>query len=139
MAIVLPRALPPLATEEYFLANFGPAPESIGDRLGPMLARASRIIRAACARVGIDVDQRIADGVLDADLVADIACEMVMEASNVPPDFMGASSVQQGAGPYQQTRQFSSPAGRLYLGKDARAKLGISTQRAFTVEMGGSS
>lgn len=66
-----------------------------------------------------------------------VSCEMVKRAMSTPGgvDGIGVSSVQAGAGPFQQTQQFSNPTGDLYLTKADRALLGCGDQVAFTVPM----
>src|SRR5690606_6210277 len=102
----------PFADEAYYVENFGSPPASVGDRLDNELARASRYVRAECK----GVDDRIASGRLDPDLVADIVCEMVQTASSSPGG-PGIASIQQGAGPYQQTTNYVGAVGDLYLSK----------------------
>lgn len=72
---------------------------------------------------------------LDARLI--VSCEMVKRAMATPGgvDGIGVNSVQAGAGPFQQTQQFSNPTGDLYLTKADRALLGCGQQVAFTVPM----
>ena len=66
-----------------------------------------------------------------------VSCEMVKRAlvSNVAGAGAGVTSIQQGAGPYQETVQFANPTGDLYLTKADRKLLGCGTQQAFTVSM----
>lgn len=63
-----------------------------------------------------------------------VVCAMVKRAMASPVDF-GVTSVQQGAGPYQQTTQFANPTGDLYLTKAERRVLGGSKQRAFSIDL----
>lgn len=122
----------PLASVEHYEASFTPLPPDLSSKLGALLARASRKVRAECG----EVDDRIASGEIDAELVADIVCEMVERAGSVPAGVVGGvASVQQGAGPYQQTLTFSDVVGRLYVGKDAKRQIGCGRQEAFTVPM----
>lgn len=66
-----------------------------------------------------------------------VSCEMVKRAMATPGGLegIGVSSVQAGAGPFQQTHQFTNPTGDLYLTKGDRALLGCGAQVAFTVPM----
>lgn len=66
-----------------------------------------------------------------------VSCEMVKRAMATPGgvEGIGVSSVQAGAGPFQQTQQFSNPTGDLYLTKADRVLLGCGDQVAFTVPM----
>lgn len=45
----------------------------------------------------------------------------------------GVESIQQGAGPYQETVKMANPSGDMYLTKLERRALGIGTQVAYTV------
>lgn len=65
-----------------------------------------------------------------------VSCEMVKRAMAAgDTGGVGVTSVQQGAGPYQQTTQFANPSGDLYLTKADKALLGFGKQGAFTVPM----
>lgn len=121
----------PFADEQYYEDNFGDPPA----RLGALLARASRLIRAECP----DVDQRIADGDLDPDVVADIVCEMVQNFSAIETPGVGveSNSLQQSAGPYQMTTtaKYSSSAGAMIVNRKHRRLLGCSRQQAFMIDL----
>ena len=122
----------PFATADYYETNFGTPP----DRVDALLARASRLVRAECP----DVDDRIADGVLDPDVVADIVCEMVQNvAANAEAGAAGveSSSRQIGSGPFQmtQTAKFASPVGAMVLNRKHRRLLGCGQQEAFVVSL----
>lgn len=120
----------PLASEAYYTTNgFGSAFAT----LPAMLARASRIVRAECKALGVDIDQRVADGVLDPDVVSDVVCDMVAYAQAGPG--VGVSSTQQGAGPYQETTQYVDAVGSLSFTKVHRKRLGLADQRAFEVDL----
>lgn len=74
------------------------------------------------------------EGELSARLI--VSCEMVKRAmAAADTGGVGVTSVQQGAGPYQQTTQFANPSGDLYLTKADKALLGCSRQDAFTITM----
>lgn len=66
-----------------------------------------------------------------------VSCEMVKRAmiSASGSDGAGVTSVQMGAGPYQQTTQYTNPTGDLYLTKADKRLLGCGAQVAFTVPM----
>lgn len=72
---------------------------------------------------------------LDARMI--VSCDMVKRAMATPggSDGVGVASSQAGAGPFQQTLQFSNPSGDLYLTKSDRALLGCGNQVAFTFPM----
>lgn len=63
-----------------------------------------------------------------------VVCEMVKRAMSAPGG-IGVSSVQQGAGPYQETLQFTNPTGDLYLSKSDRILLGGGRARAFSIDL----
>lgn len=67
-----------------------------------------------------------------------VSCEMVKRAMATPGgvEGIGVTSLQAGAGPFQETQQFSNPTGDLYLTKADRKMLGCGAQVAFTVPMG---
>lgn len=48
---------------------------------------------------------------------------------------IGVTSVQQGAGPYQETMQFANPTGDLYLTKADKVLLGCGRQKAFMIDL----
>lgn len=122
----------PFADVDYYEENFGTPP----DLAGALLARASRLVRAECP----DVDQRIAEGDLDPDVVADVVCEMVQNAT---ADVLGggagveSASRQIGSGPFQmtQTQKFASPVGAMVLNRKHRRLLGCGQQEAFVVSL----
>ena len=124
----------PYATSDWWEENFGPLPEGItSDQLDKLLARASRTLRAEAAARHIDLDQQISNGLIEADLAADVVCEMVNEAASTL-EYVGVSQFSQTGGPYTESHSYRDTAGRLYVGKDARRKLGLSRQRAFSVD-----
>lgn len=121
------------ATAEYYVSNgFGdgePVPA-----LDALLARASRIMRAEARNYGVNLDQRIEDGLLDPDLAADVACDMVAYATASPAG-IGIESMQQGAGPYQETVKYSNPVGNLSFTKVHRKRLGIASGKAWEIDL----
>jgi len=66
-----------------------------------------------------------------------VSCEMVKRAMSTPGglDGIGLASQQAGAGPFQETLQFSNPTGDLYVTKSDRDLLGCGKQVAFTQPM----
>ena len=120
----------PFADKAYYEENFGSPPSAIASRLDQELARASRLVRREMKRCGVDVDADITSGRLDGDLVADIVCEMV-KAAGASPGGVGVASIQTGAGPYQETQNFSNPAGDMYMSKKQKRLLGCGGQRAW--------
>ena len=59
---------------------------------------------------------------------------MVKRGMQAPP-VVGAESIQQGAGAYQASVNFSNPSGDLYLSKSEKLSLGCGRQRAFTIDL----
>lgn len=63
-----------------------------------------------------------------------VVCAIVKRAMSAPGG-EALVSLQQGAGPFQQTRQFANPTGDLYLTKAERRALGCGRQRAFEIDL----
>lgn len=126
------------ADADYYNENFGSPPARIAARLDQELARASRYVRAEYpgidARIELFLNDPDAAGALDPDLVADVVCEMVTTAAASPAG-PGIASTQTGAGPYQETLNYTNPVGDLYFSKKQRKILGYGRQAAFTVPM----
>lgn len=88
-----------------------------------------------------DVDARIAAGSLDPDVPKLVVCRMVKRAMGLDDDAddsgvgFGVTSVQETAGPYSQTRQFSNPDGAIYLSAADKRLLRTSRghRRAWTI------
>jgi hypothetical protein len=64
-----------------------------------------------------------------------VSCEMVKRAM-ASVGGVGVESLQQGAGPYQETVKYTNPTGDLYLTKADRTLLGCGAPVAFTIPMG---
>lgn len=66
-----------------------------------------------------------------------ITCAMVKRAMATPSAVDGAdvTSLQQGAGPYQATVQFSNPSGDLYLTRAEKFDLGCGKQKASEADL----
>ncbi|WIY84329.1 Gp19/Gp15/Gp42 family protein [Propionimicrobium sp. PCR01-08-3] len=120
----------PFATADYYTSNGFGAPF---DHLDAMLARASRIVRAETTARGYDIDQLIADGRVDHNLVADIVCDMVAYAQAGPG--VGVNSIQQTTGPFQKTFQYATSVGSLSFTKVHWKRLGLGGQGAFEVDL----
>lgn len=125
----------PLATRAQYVERAGEPVPAVADRLDALLAKASRLVRAECARHGKEIDDDIAAGDIDGELVADIVCQMVEEAGQSQAA-LGVSSLQQTAGPFSLAATYANPAGRLYLGKDARRLLGLGGVAGFAITLG---
>lgn len=122
-------AAEPFATHAKYAARGYDASRFADEVLDERLAAASRHVRARAR----GIDQRIEDGVLDRELVADVVCAMV--ARTVPAAGMeGVQAVQQSAGPYAQSQTMANPNGDLYLTRAERRLLGASLQRAGSVD-----
>lgn len=98
-------------------------------RAGVLLEDAAVRLDAACPPSDPPTDQELAARLI-------VSCEMVKRAmASGVTGGVGVTSVQQGAGPYQETTQFANPTGDLYLSKSDRKLLGCGAQAAFTVSM----
>lgn len=86
-----------------------------------------------------DLDQRIADDLLDPDIPKIVVCGMVKRAMNTGPGGMldGVSSVQNQAGPFGQTMNYSNPDGGWFLSKNDKQLLGVWKGRAFGIDLAG--
>jgi hypothetical protein len=91
------------------------------------------------AAVRLDAECPPSDPIDDADARKIVSCEMVKRAMSAPGgvDAIGVTSIQTGAGPFQQTQQFTNPTGDLYMTKGDRKLLRCGRQVAFTVRMVG--
>lgn len=99
--------------------------------LDKRLAAASRWLRPNCP----DIDQRIADGNLDPDLVADIVCQMVARTAPVEALPIGLESMQQSAGAYSESVKRTNPHGDFYLTRQERRTLGCGGSDAFSINL----
>jgi len=98
-------------------------------RAGVLLDDAATRIDAACPPPAELTDQQSAARLI-------VSCEMVKRAMAAgDAGVVGVTSVQQGAGPYQQTTQFANPTGDLYLTKQDKQLLGCGRAVAFTIPM----
>lgn len=121
----------PFATSIYYEENgFGAAP----DKANQLLARASRIVRAECDNLGVDIDGWVDSGRVDPDIVADVVCDMVRYAT-VNAGGVGVDSFSQGAGPYTETVKFSNPVGNMSFTKVHMSRLGVKTGKAWSIDL----
>lgn len=63
-----------------------------------------------------------------------VACSVVKRGMQMPL-IAGAESIQQGAGGYQASVNFTNPSGDLYLSKSEKLSLGCGKQRAFMIDL----
>lgn len=88
-----------------------------------------------------DVDSRISSGTLDSDVPKLVVCRMVKRAmDNASRGGMdGIGSVQESAGPFAQTLNFTNPDGNLYLSKSDKRLLsaGRPGRKAWTIHPSG--
>ena len=87
----------------------------------------------------LDASQQVMDecpGAHDASPITlrRVVCAMVKRAMAGPAG-VGVNSFMQGAGPFQQTTQFSNPTGDLYLTKAEKRSLGVGRQKAFEIDL----
>lgn len=97
-------------------------------------ARATVLLGDASVRVDVECPPD-ADPPSDLEARKIVVCEMVKRAMAVGVDSVGVTSVQMGAGPYQQTQQFNNPTGDLYLTKTDRKLLRCGGAQAFTIDI----
>lgn len=64
-----------------------------------------------------------------------IVCAVVRRAMTSPGELAGMESLQQGAGPFQQTARPVNPHGDFYLTKAEKQALGLGAQKAFGVQV----
>lgn len=64
-----------------------------------------------------------------------VSVRMVKRSMAGPAGGIGVNSVQMGAGPYQETYQYTNPQGDMYLTKADRKLLGCGGQRAFMIDL----
>lgn len=95
--------------------------------------RADILLGDAAVRLDVECPPSDPITVQEAHARLIVSCEMVKRAM-ANPGGIGVTSTQQGAGPYQETNQFSNPTGDLYLTKADRKMLACG-QRAFTISM----
>lgn len=87
----------------------------------------------------VDASQLILDEVPEAGdrpaaTLRRVVCAVVKRAMSSPGG-EALSSLQQGAGPFQMTRQYANPTGDLYLTRSEKRALGYGRQRAFEIDM----
>lgn len=87
-------------------------------RAAVLLARASRLIRSRVP----SIDDKIADGDIDPDLVGDICCDVVRRAMSARTDGVLSSTNQVGG--VSISERFSKAQGHLYLTGSELALLG---------------
>lgn len=82
-----------------------------------------------------DIDDRIASGALDADLVTAVVCRMT--ARTVPSDLLplGMDSTQMTGGPFSQSVKRTNPHNDFYLTKQEKKTLGYGGGKAFTIDL----
>lgn len=125
----MPAPVPFADHEDYARRGHDPSRFSSPAILDERLAAASRHVRARCR----GIDERIANQNLDPELVVDVVCAMVARA--VPSTGLeGIATVQQGAGPFSQTKTLANPGGDLYLTRSEKVSLGCAGQRAGEVD-----
>lgn len=121
----------PFATVDDLPKGWRPLTLAEKARAEGLLGKASRAIRAELP----SVDARILAGRLDPDLVTDVVCDMVRRQLSTPVDREPATQVQQSAGPFSTGITYANPTGEPFLTKAERRRLGISRQKAGSVDM----
>lgn len=87
------------------------------------------------AAVRIDAAKPPASPAIDLPARLIVSCEMVKRALLTNPDQPAAVSTTQSAGPWSSGITYANPTGDLYLSKADRSLLGISRQRAGSVDL----
>lgn len=64
-----------------------------------------------------------------------VVCAVVRRAMQAPDELSGMESVQQGAGPFQQTHRPVNPHGDFYLTRMEKKALGDGRQRAYEIDL----
>lgn len=104
---------------------------------GPEKVRAGTLLEDAAVRLDVACPPSDPITAQEASARLIVSCEMVKRAMSAPGgvEDVGVTSIQSGAGPFQQTKQFANPTGDLYLTKADKALLGCGRQVAFTVPL----
>lgn len=121
----------PFATVDDLAALWRPLTAAERARADALLPAASAIIRAEVP----DVDARLANESLDAELTKWVACQMVrrvmLSSSDMPP----VSQQQQAVGGVSIGFTLVNPTGDLYMSRSELKMLGGRRQRASTISM----
>lgn len=64
-----------------------------------------------------------------------IVCSVVRRTVDTDSDLIGLESVQNGSGPFQETRKALNPHGDFYLTAQEKKALGFGRQKAFEVDL----
>ena len=86
-----------------------PISDSEATKVDTLLGDASALLRAEFP----SIDDTIASGALQAEVVAAVVSQMVKRALLAPAD--GIASETAGAGPFSQTQQYANPLGNVFL------------------------
>jgi len=117
------------ATSTDLAARWRPLSTAEQAQATTLLDDASAIVRAEVPTV----DAQITAATLDTGLVLAIVCGMVKRAMIAGDTGEGVSAQQETAGPFAYSQTFSNPMGNVYLTKQDRRLLGVSSQ-AFTID-----
>lgn len=100
-------------------------------------ARAEVLLGDAAVRLDVLCPPSVPPTLSELEARKIVSCEMVKRSMATPGGIggIGVTSIQSGAGPFQETQQFSNPSGDLYLTKADRSLLGCGNQVAFTFPM----
>lgn len=116
------------ATVDDLAARWRPLTDDESVRAAVLLEDAAVRLDAACPPSVPPTEQELSARKI-------VSCEMVKRAMAVSGggEGVGVTSLQMGAGPYQETRQFANPTGDLYLAKGDKLLLGCGKSQAFTI------
>ncbi|UUX60170.1 phage Gp19/Gp15/Gp42 family protein [Glutamicibacter halophytocola] len=110
----------PFATIEDLKKHWPALPPEDEAEATQKLVEASLVIRTKYP----GIDQRIANGELDKDVVTYVVCRMVRRAMDTPEEVPeNATQMSFTAGPFSQSATFRNTDGALYLGKSDKELL----------------
>lgn len=119
------------ATVDDLAARWKELSSAEEDMASALLDDAAVMLRAIIP----DLDARLADERLDADVLSLVSCRMVRRAMSAPAGFEGVSAFNQGAGPFSQSVSFANPSGEMWVSRAERRMLGLGGGGAFTVDL----
>ena len=119
------------ATVDDVVLRWRPLSDAEVEQASALLDDAAVMIRSACS----DIEARIADGLLDAEVLKLVSVRMVKRAMTAPAGFEGVSQWNVASGPHSQSTQFANPMGDMWLTKVDRKMLGVGGARAFSIDM----
>jgi hypothetical protein len=114
--------LEPFATVADLEKRWHPLTPLDQERATVLLEDASIRLVELCRQAGIDVSE---SGDRFLALARTVVCDMVKRVMAAPVDMPALTSLQTGAGPYQEMQSFANPSGDMYLTAAEKKLLGI--------------